>query len=290
MESLELRGAGHGRNTSVVMVSGHEPANEHPSLAGRVLAIGGDGLGLIGANPAAADAGGPPTCIPGPGVDALVARLAEALRNALTVDGRGDASAKPAVQENVTLLFSDIVGWTQMAIRSGPDGADDLRRRHFSALHRAIAASGGTEVKRLGDGVMVVFATASAALACAVSMQREVDGENRRAEPRVGLRIGLSGGEVTREGRDYFGDPVIEAARLCACASSGTVLMTRVVKEVAGRRAPYPLRAMGPIALKGFPEPLETFEVVWDPARRSRDATGQQSTTADTGSPSTPGG
>jgi class 3 adenylate cyclase len=273
MRTLEFRGTDHGHDTSVAMISGHEPTIEHRSLAKRVLAVGGNGLGLIGANPATVDAGSTPTCIPGPGVDTLVARLADALQIALALDDHSDGHFwETPVRENVTFLFSDIVGWTQMAIEFGPERADDVRRRHFSTLHLAIAASGGTEVKRLGDGVMVVFSTASAALACAVAMQRDVDKENRLAEHPVGLRIGLSGGEVTREGGDYFGEPVIEAARLCACASSGTVLLTRVVKEVAGRRAQYPFRAMGQLDLKGFPEPLETFEVVWDSTRPSRSA------------------
>ena len=79
-------------------------------------------------------------------------------------------------------------------------------------------------MKNLGDGLMVVFPSASAALACAVAMQQGVERDNRRREHSVGLRVGLSGGEVTREDDDYFGDPVVEAARLCATCESGQVL------------------------------------------------------------------
>jgi class 3 adenylate cyclase len=266
MRTLDLDDSDRGGDTSVTMFSGPEPINEHRPLAERVLAVGGNGLGLIGANPAPGDAGRTPTCIPGPGVDTLLARLVDALRMALVIDNQdGGHGAVAPVRENVTLLFSDIVGWTETAIRVGPESADHLRRRHFSTLRRAVEDNGGTEVKRLGDGVMVAFSTASAALTCAVAMQRSVDHDNCVDGHPLRLRIGLSGGEVMREGADYFGDPVVEAARLCSCASGGKILVSEVVKDMAGRRVRYPYRALGGLDLKGLPEPIETFEVSWKP-------------------------
>src|SRR5271167_1877527 len=76
--------------------------------------------------------------------------------------------------ENVAILFTDIVGSTELSQRLWPEAGDELRREHFSILRQAIAEAGGTEVKNLGDGLMVVFASASAALACGVSMQQAV--------------------------------------------------------------------------------------------------------------------
>ena len=67
--------------------------------------------------------------------------------------------------EQVTVLFTDIVGSTALAASLSPAQADDLRRTHFSLLRRAITAAGATEVKNLGDGLMVVSPLASAALA-----------------------------------------------------------------------------------------------------------------------------
>ena len=115
--------------------------------------------------------------------------------------------------ESATILFTDVVGSTELSQRLSPDAAEEVRRGHFSILRQTIAEAGGTEVKNLGDGLMVVFASASAALACAVAMQQGVERDNRDREHPVGLRVGLSGGEVTREDDDYFGDPVVEAAR-----------------------------------------------------------------------------
>ena len=167
--------------------------------------------------------------------------------------------------ENVAILFTDIVGSTELSQRLSPETADELRRGHFSILRQAIAESGGTEVKNLGDGLMVVFGSASAALACAVAMQQGVDNDNRRREHSVRLRVGLSGGEATREDDDYFGDPVVEAARLCATCESGQILAADVVRLMAGRRNRHSCRPVGELALKGLPDPVHTVEVLWDP-------------------------
>ena len=167
--------------------------------------------------------------------------------------------------ENVAILFTDIVGSTELFQRGSPEVADEVRRGHFSILRQAIAEAGGSEVKNLGDGLMVVFGSASAALGCAVGMQQGVERDNRGREYQVGLRVGLSGGEVTKEGDDYFGDPVIEAARLCATCESGQVLAADIVRLTAGRRSHHPVNGVGPLLLKGLPDPVETIEVLWEP-------------------------
>ena len=169
--------------------------------------------------------------------------------------------------ESATILFTDVVGSTELSQRLSPDSAEEVRRRHFSILRQTIAEAGGIEVKNLGDGLMVVFASASAALACAVAMQQGVERDNRVREHPVGLRVGLSGGEVTRDDDDYFGDPVVEAVRLCAMCEGGQVLATLWVRLTAGRRGRHEYRSLGELALKGLTDPVETVEVAWEPLR-----------------------
>ncbi len=167
--------------------------------------------------------------------------------------------------EGATVLFTDMVGSTALTSALAPDAADELRREHFSILRQAIAEAGGTEVKNLGDGVMVAFSSTTAALSCAVAMQQGVERDNRDREHSVGLRVGLSAGEVTREDDDYFGEPVIEAARLCATCESGQILATDVVRAMAGRRNRHECRSLGELTLKGLPDPVETVQVLWEP-------------------------
>ena len=167
--------------------------------------------------------------------------------------------------DSVIALFTDLVGSTEFHSSVTPEISDEVRRNHFSVLRRAVAETGGVEVKNLGDGLMVVFTTASAALSCAVAMQQGVELDNRTQEHLLGLRIGVSGGEVTTEDGDYFGEPIVEAARLCATAEGGQILAVDLVRAMAGRRNPHRCRGRGPVVLKGLPEPIETVEVLWTP-------------------------
>ena len=68
--------------------------------------------------------------------------------------------------EQLAILFTDLVGSTELSQAHAPDTAEEMRRQHTAILRQAITEHGGTEVKNLGDGVMVAFGSASAALAC----------------------------------------------------------------------------------------------------------------------------
>jgi len=182
---------------------------------------------------------------------------------------------RPMTVENLTILFTDLVGSTEHQTRLAPSGADELRHEHFTVLRQSIAEAGGTEVKNLGDGLMVVFPTASSAIRCAVGMQQAVELDGRERDHPLGIRVGISSGEVTAEDGDYFGDPVIEASRLCALCQSGQILAADIVRLNAGRRNPHAARPLGQRALKGLPDPIDVVEVLWevldarDPAERT---------------------
>ena len=121
--------------------------------------------------------------------------------------------------ELITILFTDLVGSTELASDIGDAAADELRRDHFASLREAVAATGGTEVKTIGDALMVSYPGAADALAGAVAMQRAVERHNRRIEgQRLEMRVGISVGDATFEDGDWFGTPVVEASRLCAAA------------------------------------------------------------------------
>lgn len=79
-----------------------------------------------------------------------------------------------AATENVTVLFTDLVGSTELSSSHSQVAADKVRRDHFGALREVIAATGGTEVKNLGDGLMVAFDATISALSCAVAIAHRV--------------------------------------------------------------------------------------------------------------------
>ena len=107
--------------------------------------------------------------------------------------------------QTVSMLITDLVGSTAMAERLGPAAAEQLRSEHFELLREALERTGGREVKNLGDGLMAAFGSASQSLDCAVDMQQAIEVRNRRAEEQLGVRIGVSLGDATAEGGDYFG-------------------------------------------------------------------------------------
>ena len=74
--------------------------------------------------------------------------------------------------ETVTVLFTDLVGSTEMTLRIGPTASEEIRLEHFGILREAIAEAGGEEIKNLGDGLMIVYRSASDAIDGSVAMQR----------------------------------------------------------------------------------------------------------------------
>jgi DNA-binding NarL/FixJ family response regulator/class 3 adenylate cyclase len=157
----------------------------------------------------------------------------------------------------VTIVFTDLVGSAALFDRAGDEHADAVRREHFEALRRSIAEHGGREVKSTGDGLMVAFASAVAAVRCAVEMQRSSSGTE--------LRIGLDAGEPLPDGDDLYGTPVIVASRLCESADAGQILASDVVRQIAGPRVAELMRPAGALRLPGIAERVVTTEVSWRP-------------------------
>jgi class 3 adenylate cyclase/tetratricopeptide (TPR) repeat protein len=167
--------------------------------------------------------------------------------------------------ELATILLTDLVGSTRLATSVGPARADQLREEHFGLLRDAIGAYEGKEVKNTGDGLMVAFPSASAAVKCAVSVQQLFERRYRRAEQRLHIRIGLGAGESTVKDGDHFGMPSIEAARLCAKAPPDGILISGLARALAGRCEGVGFVPAAALELKGFPEPMEAFSVSWTP-------------------------
>jgi class 3 adenylate cyclase len=179
-------------------------------------------------------------------------------RDATTISDAGSATG------TVTLLFTDLVGSTELIDRLGDDAGDRLLREHFAILRRAAVEHGGREVKSLGDGLMVAFQSALGAVACAVSMQQRIGAyEHDAVSEAMGLRIGLNAGEVISAQDDYFGKAVVVAKRLCDRAGSGQTLSSDVVRSLLGSRGEYRFIAMGPMELKGLTDPVLAFELDW---------------------------
>jgi class 3 adenylate cyclase len=163
----------------------------------------------------------------------------------------------------VTILFTDLSDSTRILTSYGAARSDAIRRDHFSVLRRSVRHWRGEEIKTTGDGLMVVFRSALDAVECSVAMQRGVALLRHADTDTPVVRIGLSAGEAAEEGGDWYGQPVVEAARLCGVAESGQILLTDVVAMLLGTRTRFRIPSVGKRELKGFVSPTAVSEVEW---------------------------
>jgi class 3 adenylate cyclase/tetratricopeptide (TPR) repeat protein len=166
----------------------------------------------------------------------------------------------------VTLLFTDLVGSTDLYDRLGDEAAEALCRAHFRLLRATVTRGCGQEVKQLGDGLMVAFDSAVDAVACAVAMQQAVHRHNQRpGEQLLEVRIGLNVGDPIREEDDYFGAAVNIAKRICDEAVGGQIVATDLVRNLVEPRRRHRFRPLGTHAIRGVRQPVALAEVVWEP-------------------------
>lgn len=163
----------------------------------------------------------------------------------------------------VTVMFTDMVGSTDLTQAVGDAGAQEIVRRHNAIVRSAVAQYGGREIKHTGDGIMASFPSATGAVEAAVNIQRNVAAHNQKIPSQsLHLRIGLNSGEPIQEEDDLFGTTVQLAARVCAATAQDQILCTSVVRDLAmGKGASF--HAAGTHTLKGFRDPLPLFEVNW---------------------------
>ncbi len=160
------------------------------------------------------------------------------------------------------VMFTDIVDSTQTTSTLGDEVAMGMLRKHDVIVRSSLAANRGTEIKHTGDGIMAAFLSAASAVRCACQIMAAVEVCRREMGPDcpMNLRIGISAGEPVEENNDLFGSTVQLAARLCACAEPGGVLVSNVVSDLClGKGLAF--EDAGPRDLKGFAAPVHTHAV-----------------------------
>ena len=170
-----------------------------------------------------------------------------------------DADAGSAFR---AILFTDIVNSTMLTQRLGDVGAMEVVRAHDRIVRGALADTGGSEVKHTGDGIMASFSEVTPSIECATAVQRRLMDHGHGAEHPLDVRIGISAGEPVTENNDLFGTAVQLAARACAQAEVGGILVSMAVRELC-EGAAIEFVERGPFELKGFDEPIPLFEVSW---------------------------
>jgi class 3 adenylate cyclase len=165
-----------------------------------------------------------------------------------------------------TILFTDIEDSTSLTQRLGDAGAMAVLRTHDEIVREALHRHGGSEVKHTGDGVMASYHSVVDGVGSAIRIQRGVAQAAEQQSLPLRVRIGLSAGEPVTERDDLFGAAVQLAARLCASADPGSILVSGAVRDLAYGKG-FTFRDRGRMTFKGFDEPIQAFEVDWESGR-----------------------
>jgi class 3 adenylate cyclase len=161
-----------------------------------------------------------------------------------------------------TIVFTDIVESTRLTQQLGDAQAMAVLRAHDDVVRQALDRNGGSEVKHTGDGFMAAFPSVVGAIRGAMEIQQRLSGGNEGAGVPVRVRIGIAAGEPVTERNDLFGATVQLAARLCARAEPGGILVASAVHELALGKG-FVFHSRGRLHLKGFESPMAAFDLVW---------------------------
>jgi predicted ATPase/class 3 adenylate cyclase len=153
----------------------------------------------------------------------------------------------------VTFLFTDIEGSTRLVQELG-GGYSELLRKHRLLLRRAFTEHNGVEVDTQGDAFFVAFSSAPDAVAAAMDSQAAL------GVGPIRVRIGIHTGEASVSEEGYVGVDVHRAARICAAAHGGQVLVSASTAPLVD----VDLHDLGEHRLKDLFAPIRLYQVGHD--------------------------
>ena len=180
----------------------------------------------------------------------------------------GDTSPGKGVESLIdsafrAIMFTDLKDSTHMTTMFGDTKGLHLLHIHNALTRNALRDHHGREVKHTGDGIMASFASVLDAVECAITIQKAFAAHNQsNPDAPMYLRIGIGAGEPIEEHGDLFGNAVQLAARICAHAEPGQILVAQVVRDqYPGKKQLF--SDLGEITPKGFERAIQVYEVQW---------------------------
>jgi adenylate cyclase len=172
-----------------------------------------------------------------------------------------DAQARERGTREMTILFTDLAGFSDWVLEAGDEAAVKLLRAVGNTTEPVIWAHGGRVVKRLGDGLMASFLDPVEATLAAIEAAEALEAVEV-AGHRPLLRAGLHHGCPQRVGNDLFGRDVNVAARVADAARPGEVLVSDAIAQaLAADDVPVLLGRRRRLRAKGAPSDLYVFAV-----------------------------
>lgn len=176
---------------------------------------------------------------------------------ASVLDTGADLAGASGSEGTATLVFTDIVDSTVLAQSVGDVAWAEVIRSHERTIERIAGSHGGTVVKFLGDGSMLVFESARAAIRAAVEIQRSCETET------YVIRIGIHTGEVIRTAHDLLGLTVNKAARVASAATGGSIMVSSTTRDLVGRMEGVQIGEPKIVRLKGIADAHQIAPVEW---------------------------
>ncbi len=171
-------------------------------------------------------------------------------------------------------LFADLRDYTSYVEEHGDHAGAELLERYRALVRGAVAASHGAEIRTEGDSFYVVFDSASAAVRCGQEIIAAADAAP--GEPiRVG--VGVHAGETVETDEGYVGSAVNIAARLCAQAKAGELVVSDTVRALTRTYLDVEFEPLGARRLKGVNEQIALYRVVPHGTAAPREIRGRRS-------------
>src|SRR5215831_7912129 len=157
-------------------------------------------------------------------------------------------SASHEHRKLAAIMFTDMVGYSALVERNEAL-ALELLEEHRRLLRSIFPKYEGSEIKTIGDGFLVEFSSALAAVQCGIEIQ-ELIARRNSADPsqeNFQLRIGIHAGDVVHSADDVIGDGVNIAARIVPLATEGGICISKQVFDQVENRIAKPPRRMGEV-------------------------------------------
>jgi class 3 adenylate cyclase len=158
-------------------------------------------------------------------------------------------------------LFADLRDYTGYVEARGDRAGAALLERYRSLVRGVVAAARGAEIRTEGDSFYVVFGSVSAAVRAGLAIVTAAAATAADPDPiRVG--VGIHAGETVETAEGFVGSAVNIAARLCAEARAGELVVSETVRGLTRTAVEVTFEPLGPRRLKGVEEPITVYRVV----------------------------
>lgn len=178
---------------------------------------------------------------------------------------RLDKVIEEKFRKKMAVLFSDVCGYTHYVDTRGDISGRAWLQKHHDIVLPLIEEHGGTIIDMIGDGVLASFSTTLSAVKASIAIQENLQEYNLKTETseRIHVKIGINTGQILVDEGHIAGDVVNVGSRIQSQAGPDQILLSKSAYEEVCGSEDILCRFYRAARVKGKPEPLELFKVVW---------------------------